>query len=312
MTIALGVACHKGIIIAADTQIAIGYTAQKASKLYVFKGKSGAFALAFSSNDVNATRTLINKIERKLETTECANLFKLEDIVCAEMAAWSAAFTVGAPLPEMEIILSSRLENDGARLYFCQPPATFMQHHDYVAAGTGAEVSNPLNTTLFGITHDHTDVQAALRRVSYLMYRAKKETITCGKSTYCAIVSWNCDEPIIVNHLDFEVAEKYATELDFLLHSSTVLYLGGAESQVKENAQGIAGMFESLATFRTLQFHDTFGRSLNCEIKTPDVRLPKSPRMEEAMSEEGQQENLQEDRQQGLLGNLLYAFGVHG
>jgi len=34
--------------------------------------------------------------------------------------------------------------------------------------------------------------------------------------------------------------------------------------------------------------------------------------MIEAMSEEGQEENRQEDRQQGLLGNFLYAFGVHG
>ncbi len=34
--------------------------------------------------------------------------------------------------------------------------------------------------------------------------------------------------------------------------------------------------------------------------------------MEEAMSEEGQQENRQEDGQQGLPGNFLYAVGVHG
>jgi len=30
------------------------------------------------------------------------------------------------------------------------------------------------------------------------------------------------------------------------------------------------------------------------------------------MSEEGQKENRQEDRQQGLLSNSLDAFGVHG
>jgi len=30
------------------------------------------------------------------------------------------------------------------------------------------------------------------------------------------------------------------------------------------------------------------------------------------MSEEGQKENRQEDRQQDLLGSFLYAFGVHG
>jgi len=40
--------------------------------------------------------------------------------------------------------------------------------------------------------------------------------------------------------------------------------------------------------------------------------LPKSPRMEEAMSEEGQQQDRQEDRQQGLSRNFLDAFGVHG
>jgi 20S proteasome alpha/beta subunit len=260
MTIALGVACHKGIIVAADTQIAIGSAAQKASKLYLFKGKSGAFAIALASNDVNATRTLINRIQRKLDTTDCADSVALETSVCAEMAAWSAAFTVGAPLPEMEIILSARLINHGARLFFCQPPATFLEHHDYVAAGTGAAVTDPLNTTLFGFTHYYTDVQAALRRVSYFMYRAKKDTITCGKSTYCGIVSWNCDEPIVVNHLDFEVAEKWASELDFLLHTSATLYLGGAEDHLKENAQGIAGNFESLASFRTVQFHDIYGQ----------------------------------------------------
>ena len=42
------------------------------------------------------------------------------------------------------------------------------------------------------------------------------------------------------------------------------------------------------------------------------TRIPKSPGMEEAMSEEGQEENRQEDRQEDLLGDFLYAFGVHG
>jgi hypothetical protein len=34
--------------------------------------------------------------------------------------------------------------------------------------------------------------------------------------------------------------------------------------------------------------------------------------MEEPMSEQGQKENREKDRQQDLLGNSLYAFGVHG
>jgi 20S proteasome alpha/beta subunit len=259
MTIALGMACHKGIIVAADTQIAVGMAAQKASKMCLFKGKSGAFAIAFASDDVNATRTLINKIQRTLESTECKNAIELEGLICGEMTNWRAAYTFSPPA--MQLILSSRLANDGARLYFCEPPNTFLEHHDgYVAAGTGAEVTDPLNATLFGFGHEYTDVQAALRRVSYLMYRAKKDNLLCGKSTYCGIVSWNCDAPIIVNHLDFEMAEKYANELDFLLYSSATIYLGGAENKLKENVKGIAEMFVGLASFRTAQFHDTYGQ----------------------------------------------------
>jgi hypothetical protein len=161
----------------------------------------------------------------------------------------------------MQLILACQLNSECPRLYFCEPPNTFLEHDDgYVAVGMGADVTDSLNSTLFGLNNDHIDVQAALRRVSYLMYRAKNENIYCGKSTYCAIVSWNCPSiPVIVNHLDFSAAEKYATELDFMLRMASSLYLGGAEDKVKENAKGIADAFENLATFRLTQFHDTYG-----------------------------------------------------
>ena len=41
------------------------------------------------------------------------------------------------------------------------------------------------------------------------------------------------------------------------------------------------------------------------------ARPPKSAWMEDPMSEQGHEENRQEDRQQDLLGNSLYTFGVH-
>ena len=58
----------------------------------------------------------------------------------------------------------------------------------------------------------------------------------------------------------FETAEKYASELDFLLFSSASIYLGGAEDKLKENAKGISEMFESLASFRTAIFRDIYGK----------------------------------------------------
>jgi hypothetical protein len=173
------------------------------------------------------------------------------------MTTWRDAYATSPPA--MQLILSSRLAQDGARLYLCEPPNTFLQQHDYVAAGSGADVTDSLNTMLFGFGHEYTGVQAALRRVAYLMYRAKKDNVYCGKSTYGGIVSWNGDI-ILVNHLDFETAEKYANELDFLLHTAAQLYLGGAEDKLKENAKGISDMFEILATFRLIQFHDTYGQ----------------------------------------------------
>lgn len=261
MTIALGMVCHKGVIVAADTMIAIGTTAQKASKIYLIKGKSGAFTIAFATEDANATRTLINRIERKLLATDFADSVELENLVCSEMTIWRGAYK-NAP-PAMQLILSSRLEGDGARLYFCEPPNTFLEHHSYVAIGTGASVTDPLNTTLFGLAHEHTEVQAALRRMSYLMYRAKKDDIYCGKSTYCSVVSWNCHEPIIVNHLDIELAERYSSELDFLLFQASTLLLTSTDLTINSNANGVARTMESLGDVRKTAFHDVYGNVIS-------------------------------------------------
>jgi ATP-dependent protease HslVU (ClpYQ) peptidase subunit len=260
MTIAIGMACHGGIIIAADTQIAIGNAAQKASKLYIFKAKSGPFAIAFATEDTNATRTLINRIQRNLANADCADSDELEKIICKYMTEWRSAYTINPP--PMQLVLACRLNQEAPRLFFCEPPNTFLEHDDgYVAAGSGADVTDSLHSTLFGASTTPSIEQAALRRVAYLMYRAKQDNVLCGKSTYCAIVSWDCNFPLIVNHLDFEVAENYATELDFLLKCTATLYLGGAEDKVKDNAKGIADNFEGLATFRLAKF-----RGLNGEV----------------------------------------------
>ena len=259
MTIAIGMACHGGIIVAADTQIAIGNAAPKASKLYIFKAKSGPFAIAFATEDVNATRTLITRIQKDLANADCADTDVLETFVCKRMIEWRSAYAINPP--EMQLVLACRLNKECPRLFFCEPPNTFLEHDDgYVAAGTGADVTDSLHSTLFGSSNIASREQSALRTLAYLMYRAKKDNVLCGKSTCCAIVSWSCGIPLIVNHLDFEVAEKYATELDFLLHSTATLYLGGAEDKLKENAKGVADMFEGLATFRLLNFHGLDGQ----------------------------------------------------
>jgi 20S proteasome alpha/beta subunit len=259
MTIAIGFVCHGGVIVAADTKIAIGAAAQKASKLHLFKAKAGPFAIAFASEDANATRTLLNRIQRRLGANDCADSIELEKFVCDEMTNWRSAYTINPP--GMQLVVACRLNAEAPRLFFCEPPNTFLEHEGYVAAGTGADVTDPLHSTLFGNSSIAPDVQYGLRQVAYLMYRAKEDNIFCGKSTYCAVVSWRCNPlPEIVNSLDFEVAERYGTELDFLLRMTSSLYLGGDEAKVKENAKGVADSFEGLATLRTLKFHGLDGK----------------------------------------------------
>lgn len=257
MTIAIGMACHGGIVVAADTQIAVGTVAQKASKLYIFKARSGPFAIAFASDDANATRTLLNRITRKLAVHDCAHSTALEKVICEEMTEWRSAYTISPPA--MQFILACRLNNECPRLFFCEPPNTFLEHEGYVAVGAGADITDSLHSTLFKAGMP-PEVQSALRQLSYLMYRAKEENIYCGKATYCAIVSWNCDLPLIVNHLDLERAEKLGTELDFLLRSLATLYLTGSDAELQNQAQGIASMFQSAVSFRKAEFHGLDGK----------------------------------------------------
>jgi 20S proteasome alpha/beta subunit len=255
MTIALGMACHKGIIVAADTQITTGVSIHRDSKLQTFIGKSLVGALVYASDDINATKTLVRTIERTLRNQECADTLKLEELICGDMTAWRSAYAGTAPA--MQLILAVRIKGDGARLFFCEPPNTFLENREgYVAAGTGADVTDSLHDTLFGLSDDMTEVQAALRRMSYLMYRAKKDNLFCGKTTHCAIVSWDCPEAIIVNHLDIAAAERISTELDFLLHTASTLLLSSTDETIKKNAEAVGKMMEGHKGVRISTFHD--------------------------------------------------------
>jgi hypothetical protein len=70
MTIAMGAYCAGGIVLCADTTIIAGDQKWQELKMSHVMGKSGSFAIANSSQDVNAANTLIRNLMDTLRDTD--------------------------------------------------------------------------------------------------------------------------------------------------------------------------------------------------------------------------------------------------
>jgi hypothetical protein len=260
MTIALGHHCFKGVVVASDTAVIIGdKELQEGSKLDKLYGKSGTFAIANASNDGDAAASLVAEIVEDLRTVEIKNYKELRTLFKRHMANWAMDFGQARP-PDTQLILGAKLFGGRPKLFFCSPPNTFREKDDYVAAGMGASVTDPLHATLFGNNGgDHTSLLFILRRVAYLMYRAKKDSPWCGKRTECAIVGRDDVEPIEVNWRDMKAAERASTGLDFLLSSAAVFAFHSDTATAAENALNLADVFKQVDDLWKTEFHDYRG-----------------------------------------------------
>lgn len=266
MTIAIGMNCWRGILIAADTLVTYpDGTAKEMTKVTSFRGKSGIFVIANASSDLNATRTMVNSLTDRLAKAQISDVRELQKQFSEETLAWYGKL---ANDQASQLVFGCKLDQDAPRLFYCEPPSTFLPITDgYVGAGGGAFVTDPLHKKLFGTTSALTPVQVALRRMSYLIYRAKQENALCGKRTTCTVIGVDSMQPIEVNVLDLEAAEKYGTQLDFLLGATATLYLGSIEENIDTNAQGIASMLKGQKTMRAALFHDTGGQEISLQSK---------------------------------------------
>ena len=119
---------------------------------------------------------------------------------------------------------AAKLQKKKAKLFFCEPPNTVTEKDNYFAVGAGAAVTDPLYETLFWNNGgDHTNVQEILRRVSYLIYRAKKDSAFCGKRTEACAVGRDREGPWVVEWDDLKIAEEAGKQLDFILSSAAVM-----------------------------------------------------------------------------------------
>ena len=168
MTIALGMLCGGGAIIAADSKSinsGNGMTA-RGRKLAIVDTKHIAFAIAESSEDANATETLVRKISARLGRQKESDWNTVESDITDAMGEWDSAFTQKSP--DTQLIAGITMPGSGTRLYFCQPPNTIVPKLEgYVSAGWGADVADPLFKTLFNPTPQSRNAQVVLREIAY-------------------------------------------------------------------------------------------------------------------------------------------------
>ena len=257
MTIALGLLCEGGVIVAADTQVMdmSGATTQN-SKIVHFVSNNGAFAIANASEDAYAAATMISKIKVALEGTAFKSWTDVEDVISYEMSDFSQPFS--SP-PQHQLIVAGFVENLGTALYFCEPPKTVVpkMREQYISAGAGFSVADPLKRTLFTYT-SHFSPQLVLRQIAYLMYRTKKDLASyCGGDTVAFYICADGRDPEMVRIEDFRAAEKEAHQLDMLLQFTAKTALGCFNQDLKTDSGNVALSISQSTTLRNVVFRNS-------------------------------------------------------
>jgi hypothetical protein len=263
MTIAIGYHCYRGVMVMADTAVVVSSEGeiQEGSKLDIVSSYSGknVFAFVNSSGDGHATATLISDISRDLFMADLRIYLDFEQVMKARMTEWRKAFGGRKP-PSTQLIAAARLGSSQAKLYFCEPPNTVREMDNYVSAGIGASVADPLHALLF--SHDggeYAEVQTALKRMAYLTYHAKEGNAYCGKDTLCAVIPDAASAPIEVAKADMKTAESIMKGLDFLLSSAAIFATGSDPSNVDHHAGDLGDILISTDALRLFKFHDHYG-----------------------------------------------------
>jgi hypothetical protein len=233
MTIAIGMLCDEGLIIAADTQLAMtdGST-REGIKVHQAIADTGIYVTANATDDGNAANTLIPDILTDLQNDDPKSFAHVEKTVRASMAEWAERYRQGNPY--IQIILGVYLNRPrqknvrtggGIRLYYCEPPNTMVSvdrddvSEGYVGIGAGANVTDPIYRMLFS---EESSAYTGLYEIAYLMYRAKKDAATaCGGKTNAILLKNEFIPPLWVDPSCMKIAEDDGRMLDYCLQMAT-------------------------------------------------------------------------------------------
>jgi 20S proteasome alpha/beta subunit len=264
MTIAIGMLCDVGVIVAADTNVIFSdFSKSQVRKVSTFHTETGCYVIANAADDGNAARTLVSKVTSELQQNPIPSLAYLESLLANVMTNWASAFSQ-APL--VRLLVGARINEDAARavLYLCEPPNTVLRKEErewggYIAIGAGATITDPIYRTWLSSTT--ATARLRLIQISYLMYRAKKDNALCGGPTMTAIVKHQSGSgPISVMSHSMSSAEDVCNRLDFLLRRTADAVMRESDETVESFVQHHAAAIVNMGrAFRELKFETSGG-----------------------------------------------------
>lgn len=258
MTIAIGMLCAGGMIVAADKkEVMTDGSTRQANKVCIFDGKDVAFAIADASDDANAAQSLVRKLFPHLAGSRPKGFAEIECSISNVMSAWYTAF---AEAPKTSLIAAIILKGCGHQLYLFQPPNTVLpQAGGYVAAGIGASVTDPLFKTLFNPWPKFRHPQTICREIAYLMYHAKRDNAYCGGPTDAVYLNTAKSSARWLNPADFKIAEESSFQLDQVLNMTATNALSMPDHLLTLTKSSIIEEILRCEKLRGTVFHDESG-----------------------------------------------------
>ena len=250
MTIAIGMLCQGGVVVAADTQMTWpDGTTYDATKVQSVTTATCSLAVAYTCLNMNAAESLVRDLLTDVTLASPQSLPGLEEIIKNRMGEWSKSYTVPDDRPNVALVLGSRINNaDGEvsefGLYLCEPPGivvrkTVENSNGYVAEGAGMVITDPLFRALFGPL---VSPRVCLGQLSYLMYRAKKDCRgACGGGTDAVLITKEYPDPLWVERPLLKQAESRGRFLDETLAKVASAVISRRKL---DDTSGFAGIFD--------------------------------------------------------------------
>jgi hypothetical protein len=266
MTIAIGMLCKGGVIVAADTQLTWpdGRT-EYGPKVHEFSTKTGTFVIAIATSDIEAASPFISNVKRDLDKP-IKSLLGVENAIKETMKKWSSFFHFREDRNDISFILAAQIKDhapedkDTTGLFLCQLPMTvsrktFDNAKGYVAIGCAKPATDPLFNVLFG-GNVPASPRTSLGRASYLLYRAKKDFRGgCGGDTDAVFLSED-GRAFWIEQLSMTIAESHGEHVDELLGKTASLIISeewfDSVQWISKHAFDLEG---KALSFRRLEFN---------------------------------------------------------
>ncbi len=176
--------------------------------------------------------------------------------------------------PYVQLLVGGVIRNTHSEvsLYHCEPPSTINRKTlansgGYAAIGEAKAITNPLYTTLFvGFRNPElATAHVCLGRISYLMFRAKKEfRSSVGGDTDVVVIRNGRTEPQWVDIIDMRVAEGFGNNLNAALASTaSVVVADNTASDAQDTLQLASKLSLWGRTYRNARFRVRGSRGLD-------------------------------------------------